>query len=89
MAESTETPAVAASQSVNNENKEVNVDAPAGKNNSEEKSDKNDSHAERKRKRFGDEAAPKFGRGGKRRDMGRKEWQYVAPIAPTSTLKLL
>lgn len=33
-----------------------------------------ESQSEKKRKRFGDDGL-KFGRGGKRRDMGRNEWQ--------------
>lgn len=36
--------------------------------------EKHESHAERKRKRFNDDGL-KFGRGGKKRDMGRNAWQ--------------
>ncbi|GAB7354457.1 hypothetical protein MBLNU459_g4940t1 [Dothideomycetes sp. NU459] len=47
-------------------------DAPASGEQSRE------SHSEKKRKRFGDDGL-KFGRGGKKRDMGRKDWQREQP----------
>ena len=43
------------------------------------------STSEKKRKRFGDNSG-KHGSGGKRRDLGRKEYQYDGHFIPTGHL---
>lgn len=74
MADTTDTLA-AAPQSVDKNESSTPTIAPEITNNSTENTDgdKNDSHG--KRKRFDDQSGRKSGRGGKRRDLGRKEWQ--------------
>lgn len=74
MADTTDIP-TAVSQSVDKTESSTPTTAPETTNNSTENTDgdKNDSHG--KRKRFDDQSGRKSGRGGKRRDMGRKEWQ--------------
>lgn len=67
MADSQE-PTNAAPQPAASETTSATTDAAPNGENSHE------SHSEKKRKRFGDDGL-KFGRGGKRRDLGRNEWQ--------------
>lgn len=77
MADTTDSPAVTAPEPVDSSKTESSTPATNTPATETEGGDsKNESHSERKRKRFGDENGLKFGsRGGKRRDMGRKEWQ--------------